>query len=316
MRVLITGGAGFIGSNLAHALVSGGHDVGVIDDLSTGKTDNIHPYAWFRVLDILDPSLADVVAEFAPEAVVHLAAQASVSASLEDPDRDWAVNAEGTRLVARAARAAGARRMISASSAAVYGEPAESDLPLAETAPKAPANPYGKSKLAAEGLLAQELEGSDVDHASFRFSNVYGPRQDGAGEGGVVAIFCTRMHEGKPPTVYGTGSQTRDFIYVGDVVAAILSALMSESRLSGDGLPDSAAYNVSTGKEASVEELLLALRQASGYLGGVDYEPARTGDVDRSSLDPAKAESVFGWRAAQQLENGAAVTWRWFAARP
>jgi UDP-glucose 4-epimerase len=314
MRVLVTGGAGFIGSNLVHALVASGYDVGIIDDLSTGKGENLHPYAWFRELDILDDSFAETLREFAPDAVVHLAAQASVSVSLENPDRDWAVNAEGTRLVARAARAAGAKRMLSASSAAVYGEPLASDLPLAESAPKAPVNPYGKSKLAAETLLAQELEGSDVDHASFRFSNVYGPRQDGAGEGGVVAIFCTRMHEGVPPVVYGTGSQTRDFIYVGDIVGAIVSALTPETPLAGEG-PDGASYNISTGAEASVEALLGALRLASGYLGAVEHEPARVGDVDRSSLDPGKAKRVFGWRAAQPLENGAAVTWRWFAAR-
>jgi UDP-glucose 4-epimerase len=315
MRVLITGGAGFIGSNLAHALVSGGHTVGVIDDLSTGKTDNIHPYAWSRVLDILDPSFAEAVDGFAPDAVVHLAAQASVSASMKDPERDWAVNAEGTRIVARAARAAGAQRMLSASSAAVYGEPDVSDLPLTEGAHKAPANPYGKSKLAAEGLMTDELQGSDVDFASFRFSNVYGPRQDGAGEGGVVAIFCTRMHQELPPVVYGTGSQTRDFIYVGDVVAALIAALMSETPLASEG-PDGASYNISTGQEASVDSLLLALRQASGYLGEVESEPAREGDVERSSLDPSKAERVFGWRANQPLDNGAAVTWRWFASRP
>jgi UDP-glucose 4-epimerase len=313
MRVLITGGAGFIGSNLAHALVSGGHAVGVVDDLSTGKSDNVHPYAWFRMLDILDPSFAETVAEFAPDAVVHLAAQASVSVSIRHPERDWSVNAEGTRLVAHAARKAGAKRVIAASSAAVYGEPAASELPLVEAAPKAPANPYGKSKLAAEGLLADELTGTGVDYASFRFSNVYGPRQDGAGEGGVVAIFCTRMHAGEPPVVYGTGSQTRDFIYVGDVVAAIISALMSETPLAAEG-PDGASYNVSTGDESSVEMLLLSLRQASGYLGAVDYEPARTGDVERSSLSPEKAARVFGWRANQPLENGAAVTWRWFAS--
>ncbi|MEI7814648.1 MAG: NAD-dependent epimerase/dehydratase family protein [Coriobacteriia bacterium] len=313
MRVLVTGGAGFIGSNLTHALITGGHQVGVIDDLSTGSPQNIHPHAWSRTLDILDSGFSALVAEFAPDAVVHLAAQASVSVSLQDPERDWAVNAEGTRVVAQAAREAGAKRMVSASSAAVYGEPLASDLPLSETAPKAPANPYGKSKLAAEGLLAAELAGSGVDHASFRFSNVYGPRQDGAGEGGVVAIFCTRMQAGQSPVVFGTGAQTRDFIYVGDVVAAIISALLSESPLAGEG-PDGAAFNISTGEEASVEALLLALRQASGYLGGVDYEPAREGDVDRSSLDPGKAARVFDWSARQPLDKGAAVTWRWFAA--
>jgi UDP-glucose 4-epimerase len=315
MRVLITGGAGFIGSNLTHALIAARHQVGVIDDLSTGSSENLHPYAWTRTIDILDPAFPALVAEFAPDAVVHLAAQASVSVSIQDPERDWAVNAEGTRTVANAAREAGAKRVISASSAAVYGEPLASDLPLAETAPKAPANPYGTSKLAAEGLLADELGGSGVDYASFRFSNVYGPRQDGAGEGGVVAIFCTRMRAGQPPVVYGTGAQTRDFIYVGDVVAAIIAALLSDSPLAAPG-PDGAAYNVSTGQEASVDALLLAFRHASGYLGGVEHEPARAGDVDRSSLNPAKAARVFGWAAGQSLDTGAAVTWRWFASQP
>jgi len=314
MRVLVTGGAGFIGSNLVHALLSGGHAVGVVDDLSTGKPDNLHPHAWFRTLDILDPTMPAVVAEFAPDAVVHLAAQASVSVSMWDPERDYAVNAEGTRAVARAALAAGATRMISASSAAVYGEPDEAMLPLLETAPKAPANPYGVSKLAAEGLLAEELLGRGVDFASFRFANVYGPRQDAAGEGGVVALFCAAMHLGEPPMIYGTGSQTRDFIYVGDVVGAIVAALHAEGPL-GPELGDGSAYNISTGAETSVNDLLRALRETSEYWGAVESQPPRGGDVARSSLSPAKAERVFGWVANQNLETGLAMTWRWFAAR-
>ena len=311
MRVLVTGGAGFIGSNLVNALVSGGNQVGVIDDLSTGKAENLHPYAWNRTLDILDGRFAGAVAEFGPDAVVHLAAQASVGESLKDPDRDWAVNAEGTRLVAAAAKAAGAKRVISASSAAVYGEPAESDLPLGEGAPKAPANPYGKSKLAAETLLAEELLGSGVDHASFRFSNVYGPRQDGEGEGGVVAIFCQRVLEGVPPVVRGDGSQTRDFIYVGDVVGAIVEALAHDGPLADKGA-DASSYNISTGSETSVNDLLSAIRSASGYVGPQERVPLPPGDVARSSLDPAKAASTLGWRAMQPLENGIAMTWRWF----
>jgi UDP-glucose 4-epimerase len=314
MRVLVTGGAGFIGSNLVYALVTGGHDVGVIDDLSAGKRENLHPYAWSRVIDILDPAFPGLVAEFAPDAVVHLAAQASVTESLRDPDRDWAVNAEGTRIVAEAARAAGAKRVISASSAAVYGEPAEADLPLAEEAAKAPVNPYGRSKLAAEALLGEALSGSDTDWASFRFSNVYGPRQDGAGEGGVVAVFCQRMHDKEALVVYGDGNQTRDFIYVGDVVGAILSALLAEEPLA-QGPADGAAYNISTGLETSVNDLLKALRLASEYWGAAEYEPAREGDVARSSLDPRKAAKAFGWSAHQTLELGAEMTWRWYASQ-
>jgi UDP-glucose 4-epimerase len=314
MRVLVTGGAGFIGSNLVHALVGAGHEVGVIDDMSTGKFDNLHPYAWTRTLDILDPSLPQVVGEFAPDAVVHLAAQASVTVSLEDPERDWAVNAEGTRLVAQAARDAGARRVVSASSAAVYGEPVESDLPLTETAPKGPANPYGRSKLAAETLLHDALSGSDTDWASFRFANVYGPRQDGAGEGGVVAIFCEHVHKKLPLEIYGTGEQTRDFIFVGDVVAAIMQAIASDEVLGGE-LGDGSAYNISTGLETSVNDLLGAVRMASSFPGMAANLPARKGDVMRSSLSPAKAAERFGWNAHQELTAGIDMTWRWYAAQ-
>ena len=270
MRVLITGGAGFIGSNLAYALIASGTSVGIIDDLSTGKSANLHPHAWTRTLDILDPGFPGLVAEFAPDAVVHLAAQASVTESQRDPERDWAVNAEGTRIVAEAALAAGAARMISASSAAVYGEPAESDLPLAETAPKAPANPYGRSKLAAEGLLAQTLLHTSVDFASVRFSNVYGPRQDAQGEGGVVALFGAAMAAGRPPRIYGSGEQTRDFIYVGDVVGALTSAILADGALGAEA-GDASAYNISTGRETSVNDLLAAMRSASGYGGGLEY---------------------------------------------
>jgi UDP-glucose 4-epimerase len=315
MRVLVTGGAGFIGSNLVNALLTGGHAVGVIDDLSTGKAENLHPHAWFRTLDILDAAMPAALAEFAPDAVVHLAAQASVSASLRDPDRDWAVNAEGTRAVARAAREAGATRVISASSAAVYGEPSAALLPLPETAPKAPANPYGRSKLAAEALLAEELLGTGVDFAAFRFANVYGPRQDAAGEGGVVALFCAAMAVGEPPMVYGDGMQTRDFIYVGDVVGAIVAALHAETPL-GSAAGDAAAYNISTGLETSVNDLIRSMREVAEYWSAVETQPAREGDIARSSLSAAKAAQVFGWEAHQKLDNGLGMTWRWFAARP
>jgi UDP-glucose 4-epimerase len=314
LRVLITGGAGFIGSNLAIELAETGHEIGIIDDLSAGKRENVHPSAWARIADILDPAFPSLVAEFAPDAVVHLAAQASVAASLLDPDRDWAVNAEGSRIVALAARACGAKRLISASSAAVYGEPAPGDLPLSEAAAKSPANPYGRSKLAAESFIAEALAESDTDWASFRFSNVYGPRQDGEGEGGVVAVFCQRLHDSLTPVVYGDGSQTRDFIFVGDVVGAIAAALASDATLA-PGSGDDAAYNVSTGRETSVNDLFAALAEASHFSGGPEHAPARECDVMRSSLDPRKAEGAFGWRAKQPLLVGAELTWRWYAAQ-
>jgi UDP-glucose 4-epimerase len=308
MRVLVTGGAGFIGSNLVHALVSGRHEVGVIDDLSTGKMANLHPAAWFRRLDLLDPGFAEAVAEFGPEAVAHLAAQADVQASIADPDRDWAVNVEGTRVTAAAGAAAGARRVISASSAAVYGEPQE--LPLTEASPKAPENPYGRSKLAAETALAEALTGTGTDYASFRFSNVYGPRQDWRGEGGVVAIFAAKLAAGERPIIYGSGRQTRDFIYVGDVVAAIIDALFCERALAGE-IPDGPAYNVSTGQQHSVEEVAGTLRMVSRVMKEFEYREARDGDVLDSVLDPSKAAATFDWRARQTLDAGLAATWQW-----
>jgi UDP-glucose 4-epimerase len=311
MRVLVTGGAGFIGSNLVHALVSSGMDVGVVDDFSTGTFANLHPAVWLRRLDILDPSLPEVFAEFAPDAVVHLAAQTDVSRSLADPERDRAVNTGGTAAVARAAAAAGAARVLSASSAAVYG--AQDVLPVAETAPKRPMNPYGESKLAAESELAAALAGTGIDFASMRFANVYGPRQDWRGEGGVVAIFGAKAAAGERPVIYGSGSQTRDFIFVGDVVSFIVDALDFPGTLAGP-MPDGPAYNVSTGHETSVQQVAAYMSSFSGTLRAPELRPARTADVARSRLDPAKAEARLGWVARQPIENGLGFTWRWLSS--
>jgi len=308
VRVLVTGGAGFIGSNLVDVLVRD-FEVGVVDDLSTGKAEHVNPKVWFKEMDILDDGFARALGEFGPDAVVHLAAQPSVAASLLDPDRDWEVNAEGTRRVAEAARDAGAVRVYSASSAAVYGEPVE--LPLPESAQKDPLSPYGRSKLASEELLASELASSAVDFASLRFSNVYGPRQDWRGEGGVVAVFCAALVAGRVPTIFGSGKQTRDFVFVGDVVAAIGAALVSDSRLRDD--PDGGpAYNISTGQQTSVEALAKVLRSFSGFAEPYNYGPTREGDIEHSALDPRKARSDFGWDARVSLENGLEQTYRWF----
>jgi len=308
VRVLVTGGAGFIGSNLVHALVASGEDVGVIDDFSTGSVANLHPAVWLRHLDILDPSLPEAIAEFRPDAVVHLAAQTDVSRSLADPERDRLVNTGGTEAVARAAAAAGATRMLSASSAAVYGP--QDGLPVPETAPKRPMNPYGESKLAAESALAGALAGTGVDFASMRFSNVYGPRQDWRGEGGVVAIFGSRLASGERPLIYGDGSQERDFIYVGDVVAFIMNALDFPERLAGE-MPDGPAYNVSTGHGTTVQQLAAYLSAQSRVLKQPDFLPAREGDVQRSVLDPSKADERLGWVARQPITAGLAIAWPW-----
>ncbi|MCE5191794.1 MAG: GDP-mannose 4,6-dehydratase [Actinomycetia bacterium] len=310
MRVLITGGAGFIGSNLLWTLLTGDYEVGVIDDFSTGHFDNLHPAAWFRTLDVTGPHLASTVAEFAPDALVHLAAQTSVPVSIADPEHDRLVNVEGTRAVARAAAAAGVRRVLSASSAAVYGEPAM--LPLVETAEKRPANPYGRSKLEAESVLAEELRGTGTDFVSLRFANVFGPRQDASGEGGVVALFAARMQAKEAPVLYGSGRQTRDFIYVGDVVSAIMAALDAPQSLALEGL-DGPAYNISTGAERSVEELSSAMRMSASYFGPIDRRPARAGDIERSALDPSKAQAAFGWQARAPFETALGRTIGWFA---
>jgi len=310
MRVVITGGAGFIGGSLVHALVGAGADVTIIDDLSTGSIANVHPTASFRRLDVRDPAASEVIVGARPDLVVHLAAQVSVSASQDDPDHDWQVNVGGTESVAHAAAEAGARRVLFASSAAVYGEPAE--LPLTEESPTRPVVPYGHSKLEAERVLASILRPAGVDFAALRFANVYGPRQRADGEGGVVAEFASRMAAGVTPVVFGSGTQTRDFIYVADVVAACVAAAEHEGALALPG-ENGPAYNVSTGRATSVNMIAEGLRVAMRYAGEVGHAPAREGDVAASVLSPVKAADVFGWKAAVELQGGLTSTAAWFA---
>ncbi|HSQ21368.1 MAG TPA: NAD-dependent epimerase/dehydratase family protein [Coriobacteriia bacterium] len=309
MRAVITGGAGFIGSGIVHAALSGGWEVLVIDDLSTGSVANLHPAAGFRRLDVTGPGLAEVIAEARPDVVIHLAAQVSVAASVVDPENDRRVNVGGTRAVAEAAVAAGARRVLFASSAAVYGEPQE--LPLTETSPTEPAVPYGRSKLDAEAVLAEVLRPAGVDFACLRLANVYGPRQRAEGEGGAVAEFASRMTSGRTPVIFGTGTQTRDFIFVADVVNAFIEAVLHEGVLAGEG-PVGPAYNISTGRATSVLMLAEGLRVATRYPGDIEHEPARPGDVEESVLDSAKAERTFGWRAHVDLQTGLGGTAAWF----
>jgi UDP-glucose 4-epimerase len=306
MRTLVTGGAGFIGSNLVDALLARGDEVTVVDDLSTGRRENLEGAlaagAALAEADIRDRSAIEGIAiEARPEVVFHLAAQIDVRKSVADPAFDASINVGGTANVLEAARASGARRVVFTSTGgAIYGEGDGQDLPLSEDAPLAPEAPYGQSKFAAEGYLSLYERLYGLSSISLRFGNVYGPRQDPLGEAGVIAIFCGKLQSGGRPTVFGDGKQTRDYIYVGDVVSAALAAAGSEAT---------GAINIGTGIETEVLELVRLLSE----LGGADsfdpeLAPARPGEVQRISIDPSRAERELGWKPQMGLEQGLRVT--------
>jgi UDP-glucose 4-epimerase len=311
MKALVTGGAGFIGSHLVDALVERGDEVTVLDDLSTGRRQNLETPAGERAeLVEADVTDADAVAETLererPELIFHLAAQIDVRRSVADPVFDLDVNVGGTLNLLEGARLSDARRFVLASTGgAIYGEGAGLELPLDEGATCKPDAPYGQSKLAAEGYaeLYRRLHG--LPATELRLGNVYGPRQDPLGEAGVVAIFCGALIGGRTPRVFGDGHQTRDYIYVGDVVDAFLAAAASEA----DG-----TYNVGTGVETSVLEL-------GELIGGVcerpfdpELAPARPGEVQRIAIDSGRAEADLGWSARTALVDGLRATAASFAA--
>jgi UDP-glucose 4-epimerase len=306
MKTLVTGGAGFIGSNLVDALLERGDEVTVVDDLSTGRRGNLDGAlaagAELVELDIRDAAtLSTLAVERRPETVFHLAAQIDVRKSLADPAFDAAVNVGGTANVLEAARAAETRRVVFVSTGgAIYGEGDGQQLPLGEDAPIAPMSAYGQSKFAAEGYLALFERLYGLSTISLRLGNVYGPRQDPLGEAGVIAIFCGLLRSGGRPTVFGDGKQTRDYIYVGDVVSGALAAV--ESSVSGP-------VNLGTGIETDV----LQLAEALGRLGGVEsfepeFAPARTGEVQRITIDAGRAERELGWRPQTGLDEGLHLT--------
>jgi UDP-glucose 4-epimerase len=306
MRCLVTGGAGFIGSNLVDALLARGDEVTVVDDLSTGRMVNLEPGlaagAELVEMDIREgEALSRLAAERQPEAVFHLAAQIDVRRSLADPSFDAGVNVGGTANVLEAARGAEARRVVSISTGgAIYGEGEGQQLPLPEDAPIAPLSAYGQSKFAAEGYVSLYERLYGLSGVSLRLGNVYGPRQDPLGEAGVIAIFCGLLKEGGRPTVFGDGTQTRDYIYVGDVVSAALAAGDSEAT---------GAINVGTGVETNVLELIEALKQLSGKEDfEPEFAPARTGEVQAISIDAGRAERELGWQAGMDLDEGLRIT--------
>jgi len=289
MQTLVTGGAGFIGSHLLDALLARGDEVTTVDDLSSGRRERVPDGVTLHVVDIADPAaIAPVFADAQPEVVFHLAAQVDVRASVADPYRDARLNVAGTASVLEAARRAGARRLLLASTGgALYGE--TDLLPTPESAPLEPFSPYGASKAAAETYCALYTRLHGLSTLALRFGNVYGPRQDPHGEAGVIAIFAGAASERRPVTVFGDGEQTRDYVYVGDVVAGFLAAADADAT---------GAVNIGTGIETSVLELVRAL--------GVEprYEPARAGEVARSCLDITHAAETLGWRAQVALAEG------------
>jgi UDP-glucose 4-epimerase len=312
MRALVTGGAGFIGSHVVDALVDRGADVLALDDLSTGRRENLTQAlaagAQLIEADVADDaSVAGVVETRPPDVIFHLAAQIDVRISVSDPFFDARVNIGGTINVLDAARQAGTARVVFASTGgAIYGEGSGRDLPLDETAECLPDAPYGQSKYAAEGYLSLYRRLYSLSTVSLRLGNVYGPRQDPLGEAGVVAIFCGALLEGRTPRVFGDGRQTRDYVYVGDVVDAVVAA--SDSGVSG-------TFNVGTGTETSVLGLGRMIAEACDRPFEPEMAPPRPGEVQRIAIDSSRATQELGWRAKTSLEEGLAKTAEAFALR-
>jgi UDP-glucose 4-epimerase len=290
MRTVVTGGAGFIGSNLVDALLARGDDVTVVDNFATGKREHVNVAATLLEHDIREPFSVDA------DVVFHLAAQADVQTSMQRPGYDAAVNVVGTvNVLASAERA---QVIFASSGGAGYGE---CSAPVDEQAPFLPLSPYGIAKKAGEEYLAGWNRIHDTAHVSLRFANVYGPRQDAGLEGGVVAIFLERMARGDETVIYGDGLHSRDFVYVGDIVASLLATV-------GHG---GGPYNVGTGRDTTIAQLHEACARVAGSDAEPRHEAARLGDVRRSVLDSRLIERELGWSARTSLEDGLAQTWAW-----
>ncbi|MFO0581320.1 MAG: NAD-dependent epimerase/dehydratase family protein [Anaeromyxobacter sp.] len=305
-RILITGGAGFIGSTVADTFLAAGWDVAILDDLSSGRRENVPAGARFYPVDVRSAAAAEIVAKERPQVLCHHAAQIDVRRSMSDPRHDADVNVGGLlNLMQAAVTAGGLEHVLFASSGgATYGDGAP--IPTTESERQAPISIYGASKAASELYLGVFRAGYGVPFAALRYANVYGPRQDPHGEAGVVAIFCGRLLDGKPCTVYGDGRQTRDYVFVGDVARANL--LAAERRHDGP-------LNVGTGVETDVLALHAHLARAAGVEQRPVHAPARLGEQARSCIDPSLAGRAIGWRPEVPIADGLARTFAWFRAR-
>jgi UDP-glucose 4-epimerase len=307
-RVMVTGGAGFIGSHVADSYLEQGYDVTVVDDLSTGRRENVPAEAEFVQCGVNDDRARQLLAEGGFAVLNHHAAQMDVRVSVADPLRDERINISGLLNLLEGVRAGGVRRVLFASSGGVvYRDTGE--LPHREEAPKLPVSPYGVSKLASEYYLAAYAMLYGVEVVLLRYANVYGPRQNPHGEAGVVAIFAQRVRDGETITVYGDGAQTRDYVFVEDVVQANLAA-------TGGPVPevtsiDSVAFNVGTGVETSVNQLAATMLEVAGSEVPIRHADARSGELLRSAVDTAKLNAHWGWSPAVTIPDGLSRTYQW-----
>ncbi|MBI3974879.1 MAG: NAD-dependent epimerase/dehydratase family protein [Armatimonadetes bacterium] len=305
MRILVTGGAGFIGSHVVDAYLESGHDVAVIDTLATGREAYVDPRARLYRVDVASPAVAEVFAQEGPEILNHHAAQASVSVSVKEPVEDARVNALGTINLLEQAVRVGVRRVIFASTGgALYGEPEH--IPALEDHPVRPLSPYGTSKYVGELYLGLYRRLHGLRSFILRYANVFGPRQDPFGEAGVVAIFAAAMLAGRAPTIFGDGTQTRDFVYVEDVARANLLATEGDEE---------GAVHIATGVETTVNEIHQRLATLTGHAAPPAYGPPREGEVYRIALDPTEAARTLGWRPQVDLQAGLQRTAEWFRGR-
>jgi len=311
MRALVTGGAGFIGSALVDQLIKRGDQVLVIDNFSTGSEKNLEEAKNVAAdnlvvenCDIRNSKTTKLIADYEPSTIFHLAAQVDVRASVEDPLTDLETNLVGLIRVLEGGRKAKTRKIIFASSGGtIYGEPAAQQLPLNEDTPWNPLSPYGVSKLAGGLYINTYSSLHGLEGTTLALANVYGPRQDPHGEAGVVAIFAGKLLEGEPCTIYGTGMQTRDFVYVEDVASAFVASIEN-----GDGK----LLNIGTGAETSIQHLYKEMALAVGTDSNPEKGTERSGEIERSSLDPSLAEKILGWKPKTSLRDGIHSTLEWF----